>query len=202
MKEQPTTRERMVLTALQLFHERGIHATTVDQILEASQTGKSQFYHYFKNKEGLIHAVLTHFYNRMKSGKTSFGKLENWSDLKKWFEHFLQYQKKTGFMRSCPAGTIGADLSSEQDLLRQDIRLIFGRMKGSLSDFFSRMAAKGELPKNTDSAALADFCFAVMQGGLLVGKIERENRTFEAAAQHALKHVMSLHKLTFKSNIR
>jgi TetR/AcrR family transcriptional regulator, transcriptional repressor for nem operon len=191
MKERPTTRERMVLAALQLFHERGIHATTVDEVLEASNTGKSQFYHYFKNKNGLIHAVLTHFYNRMKEGKISSIRVESWQDLKKWFESFIEYQKKIGFTRSCPVGTIGADLSTEDELLRQDIRLIFESMKNSLRDFFSRMKAKGELDAKADPETLAKFCFTIMQGGLLVSKIERESQTFESAAKHAIRYIDS-----------
>jgi AcrR family transcriptional regulator len=192
MKEKSTTRERMVLTALQLFHERGIHATSVDQVLEASQTGKSQFYHYFKNKDGLIHAVLTHFYERIKTGKVPFSRIDTWSDLKKWFESFIQYQKRIDFTRSCPVGTIGADLSSDDELLRQDIRLIFESMKSSLADFFSRMKARGELDRKTDPDALAEFCFTLMQGGLLVSKIERRSRTFESATRQALLYINSL----------
>jgi len=181
----------MVLTALQLFHERGIHATTVDQVLEASNTGKSQFYHYFKNKEGLIHAVLTVFYDRLKAGKISVSRIESWTELRKWFESFIDHQKKIGFTRSCPVGTIGADLSSDHELLRQDIRLIFEFMKSSLTDFFSRMKAKGELNSKTDPDALAKFCFTIMQGGLLVSKIERESETFESAARQALRYIDS-----------
>ena len=192
MKEQPTTREKMVLTALQLFHERGIHATTVDDVLNASGTGKSQFYHYFKNKDGLIHAVLIHFYHRIKAGKISVVRLESWSDLKKWFDSFIEYQKRIGFTRSCPIGTIGADLAAGDELLRQDIRLIFENMKNALCEFFSRMKAKGELNPRTDPEALANFCFILMQGGLLVSKIERQSETFETAAKQALRYIGSL----------
>jgi len=192
MKEAPSTRERMVLCALQLFHKQGIHATTVDQVLEKSNTGKSQFYHYFKNKEGLIHAVLTYFYNGLKSGRVAQTKIESWSDLKKWFHFFMDYQKNIQFSRSCPIGTIGADLTHEQELLRQDVRLIFECMKSSLSDFFSRMKARGELAPQIDPHGLADFCFTIMQGGLLVSKIKREKAPFEHSVAHALRYLSSL----------
>ena len=52
------TRLRIIRAAADLFHKQGVRATSPDQILEASGTGKGQFYHYFKNKEGLIHEVL------------------------------------------------------------------------------------------------------------------------------------------------
>ncbi|MCA9399346.1 MAG: TetR/AcrR family transcriptional regulator [Candidatus Omnitrophica bacterium] len=49
------TRERMLRTAFDLFHQKGVNATSVDEVLEKSGTGKSQFYYYFKSKEGLVH---------------------------------------------------------------------------------------------------------------------------------------------------
>ena len=192
MKEAPSTKERMTACAMQLFHQQGIHATTVDQVLEKSNTGKSQFYHYFKNKEGLIHAVLIHFYNGLKSGNIVETRIESWSDLRKWFHFFMKYQKGVQFSRSCPIGTIGADLSNKQELLRQDVRLIFESMKASLADFFSRMKARGDLAPQTDPQGLADFCFTIMQGGLLVSKIKRESAPFEHSVTHALQYLTSL----------
>ena len=52
------TRMRIIRTAADLFHQQGARATSPDEIIEASRTGKGQFYRYLKSKEGLIHEVL------------------------------------------------------------------------------------------------------------------------------------------------
>ena len=52
------TRLRILRAAADLFHRQGARATSPDEIIETSRTGKGQFYHYFKSKEGLIHEVL------------------------------------------------------------------------------------------------------------------------------------------------
>ena len=44
------TRAKIIRTAADLFHERGVGATSPDDVIEASNTGKGQFYHYFKSK--------------------------------------------------------------------------------------------------------------------------------------------------------
>jgi AcrR family transcriptional regulator len=195
MNSPSATKQRMVSAAFQLFHQKGIHATTVDQVLEKTQTGKSQFYHYFKNKEGLIHAVLIGFYDWLRSDSIPVKKrLESWEDLEKWFSFFLESQKSMQFARNCPVSTIGTDLSTEQELLRQDVRLIFEFTKRSLTDFFSLMRGRGELPSNTDPESLADFCFTIMQGGLLVSKIKREPAPFENSVNHAIKYLHSLRR--------
>ena len=192
MKTAPSTKQKMIDCALQLFHQQGIHSTTVDQILEKTQTGKSQFYHYFKNKEGLVHAVLVAFYDRIRSGKTVQKKVESWADLKRWFQFFIDYQKSIECARGCPIGTIGNDLTTEQELLRQDARLIFEFIKGSLADFFSRMRERGDLSANSNPQELADFCVTIMQGGLLISKIKRETTPFENSVSQALKYLNSL----------
>src|SRR5262249_33808870 len=45
------TRRQILEAARDLFHKQGVVATSPDQVIEASGTGKGQFYHYFKNKE-------------------------------------------------------------------------------------------------------------------------------------------------------
>src|SRR5262245_32930759 len=47
------TRRLILAAATDLFHKQGVSATSPDQVIEASGTGKGQFYHYFRNKEGL-----------------------------------------------------------------------------------------------------------------------------------------------------
>ena len=43
-------------------------ATSPDEIIEASRTGKGQFYHYFKSKEGLVHEVLQAHLDAIRNG--------------------------------------------------------------------------------------------------------------------------------------
>jgi AcrR family transcriptional regulator len=187
------TRLKMIQTAFDLFHQQGVNATSVDEILARSGTGKSQFYHYFKNKEGIVHAVLQHFYERLKSNQSPIkNEIESWEDLEHWFQFFITAQKAMKCERSCPIGTIGNDLSDSQELLRQDVRLIFDLTRHSLARFFSGAKAKGEIPATVDPDALADFCFTIMQGGLLVAKIQRESAPFENAAAHAMAYLKSL----------
>ena len=43
--------------AAELFAERGIAATTVDEVLAAAGAGKGQFYHYFRGRDELAAAA-------------------------------------------------------------------------------------------------------------------------------------------------
>ncbi|MCB9747487.1 MAG: TetR/AcrR family transcriptional regulator [Candidatus Omnitrophica bacterium] len=194
-KENQPARLKIIQTAFDLFHKQGVNATSVDEILEKSQAGKSQFYYYFKNKEDLVHSVLMFFYGQLKNNELPINnKIESWKDLERWFYNFVGMQKAMNCDRGCPIGTIGSELVTGQDLIRQDIKLIFEFTRNSLSRFFHGLKVKGELKDSVDPDVLADFCFTVMQGGLLVAKINRESDIFENSIQQALAYLKSLAK--------
>jgi TetR/AcrR family transcriptional repressor of nem operon len=186
-------RMRMIQAAQALFHQQGIHATSVDQVLKQSGTGKSQFAHYFKTKDGLVHEVLRHLHECLRGDDAPVNyRVRTWDDLETWFRFFVTAQRLRGCDRACPVGTIGNDLADEQELLRQDVRLIFEWVQGQLGRFFAERRATGELPASVDPDELADFCIVTVQGGLLVGKIKRDSTTFDNAVKHALAYLQVL----------
>jgi AcrR family transcriptional regulator len=53
-KNARNTRGRIVTAAWHLFYEQGYEHTTVEEIIDASQTSKGSFYHYFDGKDALL----------------------------------------------------------------------------------------------------------------------------------------------------
>ena len=54
---QPATSDLICAVALQLFHERGYHATSVRDIAAAAGIQPATLYHYFDSKEALLYAI-------------------------------------------------------------------------------------------------------------------------------------------------
>jgi len=186
-------RTRILETALDLFHGQGVNATGLGQILDASGTGKSQFYHYFSSKDDLVLEVMKHFRGKIASGEIPVPRdLATWRDLEEWFDFFLDHQRATKCVRSCPIGTIASDITENKGPLRDEATSIFRAGRLPLIALFTSLRAQGKLKRSTDPEELADFCYTVMQGGLLVSKIERRSEPFENAVRHALAHVRSL----------
>lgn len=52
-KKTKNTKAKIVNAAWQLFYEKGYEKTTIDEIVELSETSKGSFYHYFNSKEDL-----------------------------------------------------------------------------------------------------------------------------------------------------
>ena len=186
------TRLRIIRTAVDLFHKQGARATSPDEIIEASRTGKGQFYHYFRSKEGLIHEVLQTYLEEIKtrSARVNY-EIKSWRDLEKWFAAHVELQKNYAMTRGCPFGTLGNEVTVNDELVRQDLSLLFEVIKNKLAAFFVQEKAKGRLARRADPERMADFCIASMQGGMLMGKIKRSSQTVEITVQEALAHLKS-----------
>ena len=64
------SRERVVERAAGLFAERGIAATSVDEVLAAAGAGKGQFYHYFRSRDELAAAAVGYRCAQVVAGLT------------------------------------------------------------------------------------------------------------------------------------
>jgi TetR/AcrR family transcriptional regulator, transcriptional repressor for nem operon len=186
------TRLRIIRTAADLFHQQGARSTSPDEIIEASRTGKGQFYHYFKSKEGLIHEVLQTYLDEIKTAASRVNyEINSWRDLEKWFAAQVQLQKHYEMTRGCPFGTLGNEVTDNDELIRQDLSLIFEVIKNKMAAFFVSEKAKGRLAKRANAERMADFCIASMQGAMLMGKIKRSSQTVETTVHEALAHLKS-----------
>lgn len=56
-RKKEETRRRITLAALELFHEKGFDATTVDEITERADVAKGTFFNYFPRKETVLQAL-------------------------------------------------------------------------------------------------------------------------------------------------
>src|SRR6516162_4181041 len=180
----------MIEAAADSFHKQGVHATSPDDVIEASNTGKSQFYHYFKNKEGLVHEVLQTHLEAIRTGTAPIKyEIDSWEDLDRWFMGHLELQKRFRMTRGCPFGTIGNELTENDELIRQDLNLIFEVVKNKLAAFFIKEKARGRLSQDANEEQLADFCIATIQGAMLLGKIKRNSQPVESTVREAMAHL-------------
>jgi AcrR family transcriptional regulator len=184
------TKVRIIRAAADLFHKQGVRATSPDQIIDVTGTGKGQFYHYFKNKEGLVHEVLQRHLDDIRNGTAPLNYVvESWQDLEKWFRAQIELQRRFKMTRGCPFGTIGNEITDSDELVRQDLSLIFEVIRNKIASFFIKEKAKGRLVEEANEASMADFCIAVIQGVMLMGRVRRDSQTSETIIQETLTHL-------------
>lgn len=61
MYDPQSTRAALVRAAIELFGERGFHATSVQELVDAAGLTKGAFYHHFDSKEAVLHVIHDEF---------------------------------------------------------------------------------------------------------------------------------------------
>ena len=54
MTRSSATKEKITHAAWKLFHEKGYEETRIDDIIQAANTSRGSFYHYFTGKDSLL----------------------------------------------------------------------------------------------------------------------------------------------------
>lgn len=65
--EREERRNQILECAKKLFSEKGYHATTVADIIEAAKIARGTFYLYFESKRGIFEALLEHLFEVLRS---------------------------------------------------------------------------------------------------------------------------------------
>ncbi len=185
-----STKSRIVEVAAQLMYERGVSATSIEDILAASGTGKSQLYHYFSNKEDLVAEVLRHQLEQVLAEQSLYP-LDTWEGISAWFQSMVDMQQNERGYRGCPLGSIAGQLLDQGEPLRSRAAEAFTRWESHLGDGLRAMQATGLLRDDADPDALAESTIAVLQGGYLLSSAKRDVRPMRNALTAALGQLTS-----------
>jgi AcrR family transcriptional regulator len=166
------TRGRIVEEAARLIYERGVAATTLDEIKAAAEVSGSQLYHYFPDKDELVRAVI----NYQADAIVNLGTVKG---LRAWRNTVVAASKSTEAKGGCPLGSLGGQLAESDPEARALIAAGFDRWSSTLSDGLQALHAHGQLSSDINPDDLAVTILAALQGGLLLAQVQRSTRPFE-----------------------
>jgi TetR/AcrR family transcriptional regulator, transcriptional repressor for nem operon len=187
------TRERIVSAAAHLIFERGVASTSIEDVKEAAGASSSQLYHYFGDKQALVHAVIAHQSDAVIAAQEPLlGKLDSVEALRAWRDQAVAIEKELQCKGGCPIGTLAGELAEVDPDARADIAEGFARWEEAIAQGIAAMHARGELPAETDPDRLALALLAAHQGGLLLTQVRRDPAPLEAALDAMIDHIADL----------
>src|SRR5215472_11563295 len=121
MPDKPRTgrgrasRDRIVERAAALFAERGVAATSLDEVLAAAGAGKSQLYHYFSGRDELVEAAVGHRCTEVVGGLTqALGEVNSLAGLEQALAGFAAGYEQMG-LPGCPIGSLAAEVAEHNE---------------------------------------------------------------------------------------
>lgn len=187
-----SSRERLTAAAAELIGAQGVRGTSLDDVLARAGASKSQIYHYFRNKEDLVRAVVARQTDRVLGAQMpALDGLDNWAAIGGWFDSLLAFQDMLGCVGGCPIGSLASELADHHEVVRADLAGSFDRWEGYLARGLAQMRDRGELSPAADPAIMATATMAAIQGGLLLTRTRRSSRPLRIALDASLIYLRS-----------
>jgi AcrR family transcriptional regulator len=181
------TRERIVAAAAALVAERGVAGTSLDDVRAATKSSKSQLYHYFGDKHGLVGAVIDHQSAVVLGAQAdALGAVADWSDLERWADAMVAMVEAQGARGGCPIGTLAAALADTDERFREALSDAFDSWRDAIAGALARLRQNRLLAADADLETLTTTTLAAIQGGLLLAKTKRESAQLRIALDGAI----------------
>ena len=195
MPGQPKTgrgrasRERIVERAAELFAERGVAGTSLDDVLAAAGAGKSQLYHYFSGRDDLVAAAVGLRCTQVLAGLTqALGSVASLAGLEQALNGFAAGFEQMG-MPGCPIGSLAADVAESNEGARQQAATAFDAWERLFADALERMRQQGELRADASPAVLATALLASLEGGMVLSQTRKDAASLHIAVEAGLGQV-------------
>jgi TetR/AcrR family transcriptional repressor of nem operon len=163
-------RASIIDAAATLMYQNGVSMTSLDDVLAAAGSGKSQLYHYFDNKANLVAAVIERQLELVLARQPALAHIESWEGIDAWVSEFLTAHSAPGGPFACPLGTMAAELKNDPTF-RPLLDDAFRRWEAPLARGLQTIQDRGELVADADPNRLASTVIAALQGGMLLARV-------------------------------
>ena len=172
-------KERLTDAATDLIWENSYGSTSVDAICERAGAKKGSFYYFFKSKSELTAAALEADWNKKRAEMDAIfsptvpplERIERYLD--HVHEHLSARQKECGSILGCPMISIGTEISTQDQVVRDTVDRILGRKMMYFVSAIRDAHAQG-LIVAPDPEAKAKTLFACYHGILVQARIKND----------------------------
>jgi TetR/AcrR family transcriptional regulator, transcriptional repressor for nem operon len=185
------TRNRVLDAAAALVFEHGVAGTTLDDVRAAANVSKGQLYHYFADKDDLVHAVIDRTIQQVLDAQPRLLDLSSWAAIAAWFDDLVQLQVDRHATGGCPIGSLAGELAETDEQARTELAAGFDRWEAPLREGLRQMEADGKLRRGAHPARLATATLAAIQGGLVLTQTRRDPEQLRIALDAAYAYLRS-----------
>ncbi len=176
-----TTKDEIIHRAVEVFHQRGYHATSMSDLAQACGLQKGSFYHHFSSKEELMREVLAVVNNYYDKKIFSFINNRELSPAQRltqlWGE---QRNRLTHTSGGCLFGNMALETANLQTDFRPQIMSFFKHWAESLTALF---AEKYSLEQ---AQIYANQSVMMMEGAVMLARLYQNDDYLEQAFQFTL----------------
>jgi TetR/AcrR family transcriptional regulator, transcriptional repressor for nem operon len=198
--ELSETKRKLVDAGVKLMRARGYTATTVDDICADAGVTKGGFFHYFKSKDDIARAALTHFHEGKLQDYEGAAFRKQADPLDRVFGR-LDFVKETvgpqnRVTKGCLIGMFAQELAVTNPEIRDVCQNFFARIIRDFSHDLAEAKAVHAPDAKFDPKAVAQFYVSIVQGSLMLAKVAGGNDVLHSNLEQFREHLKFLFGLT------
>jgi AcrR family transcriptional regulator len=178
------TRTRLVLTAMQLFWEKGYNSTSIADVLQTAKVNSGSLYHFFPGKTDLLVAVLDMYHAGIRTMLLEPAWQDVGDPIEKVFALLARYRKslvQTDCFYGCPIGSLALELHEPDPPVRERLAKNFAAWIDAIHECLREAGPR--LRADLDRRELAQFVLTTMEGGVMQARTFRRVAYFDAAVR-------------------
>ena len=172
-------RERLMDAVRELIWTGSYGSTTIDQICERAGVKKGSFYYFFDSKATLAEAALDAEWQKKRVAMDEIFSptVPPLDRFRRFYEYMFKSQSelcaKCGCVLGCPLFTLGAEVCTQEQRLREKIQVLLGHWRRYMESAIRDAHAAG-LIQAPDAEAKARMLFAYQEGMLTQARIQND----------------------------
>jgi AcrR family transcriptional regulator len=195
------TKDRLWMTAMRLFSEKGYESASVADILRAAGANSGSLYHFFPTKQDLLIEVL----RRYRDGIGPMLIAPAWEGIDdpiaRVFALLAQYRRaliESDCIYGCPIGNLALELHEPDPPVRELIAVNFDGWVDAIERCY--VEAGERLPADLDRRGLAVFTLTTMEGGVMQARTHRRIDAFDRSVAMLRDYVARLELQASREN--
>jgi TetR/AcrR family transcriptional regulator, transcriptional repressor for nem operon len=177
---------KLIMATVDLIASRGFESTSVQEILDAAQVTKSNFYYHFKSKEDLCLAtveVMEEYYFANMLTPTLLNKgLSPKERLKALFKVMQNKMEHQECKQGCPFSNLASETSDFHPEFRQRISGFYQKQAKIIEECIEEGIAQGEFRADISPPEMSNMILSTMNGTMLLAKAYRNANVLQQNA--------------------
>jgi len=182
MTKAERTRQFIIEQAAPIFNKKGMAGTSISDIMEATKLAKGGIYGNFSTKEEISVEVFDYMMGKVMETLKSVTAPEITSRGKLYalLEFYRTYPIKPIMNGGCPLLNFGIEADDTNPLIKRRVNDMILAMQGSIVALVERGIRYGEFRKEWNARSFAIKMFALLEGGVLISRVQNNNRQMSA----------------------
>ena len=178
------TRQRIISKAAGLFNRRGYRGGSLQDLMKATGLEKGGIYRHFSSKEELAALAFEHAWREnFAARQTDLDAIPNNVDkIKQLITNFVE--RPASIPGGCPLLNTAVDADDGNPLLRDHARKALKGWKDRIESMITEGIRSGEIRRAVDTRKVANLIIALLEGALMIARLERSEHALRDAAAH------------------